>query len=30
VDDVHHRADMIHLLTELGVELPSDRRRRPL
>lgn len=30
VHDVHHRADIIRLLTLLGVELPADRRRRPL
>ena len=30
VHDAHHRADVIHLLTELGVELPPGRRRRPL
>ena len=28
--DAHHRADIIRLLTLLGVTLPPDRRRRPL
>ena len=28
--DVHHRADIIGYLTQLGVQLPPERRRRPL
>ncbi len=30
IHDAHHRADIIRLLTLLGVGLPADRRRRPL
>ena len=30
IHDAHHRADVIRLLTLLDVELPADRRRRPL
>lgn len=30
VHDIHHRADIISLLTTLGVDFPADRRRRPL
>lgn len=28
--DVHHRATILHYLNLLGIELPEDRRRRPL
>lgn len=30
IHDAHHRADIIRLLTLLDVQLPPDRRRRPL
>ena len=30
IHDAHHRADIIRLLTLLEVDLPADRRRRPL
>jgi uncharacterized damage-inducible protein DinB len=30
VHDVHHRATILHYLNLLGVELPAERRRRPL
>jgi uncharacterized damage-inducible protein DinB len=28
--DIHHRADLLDLLAELGLALPESRRRRPL
>ena len=30
VHDVHHRADILHRMTALGVALPDDHRPRPL
>ena len=30
VHDVHHRADILHRLDALGIDLPADRRPRPL
>lgn len=30
VHDAHHRADMLGLMTNMGLEPPENRRRRPL
>lgn len=30
VHDAHHRADLMHHLTLLGIQPPEERRRRPL